>query len=248
MRNLVQTETPCHICPLRLRGCHAPNTPREINIIQAFKERERTLAAGQQIIREGVASSELFTLKLGWGFRYRSLPDGRRQILNFLMPGDFIGLQAELNGKMPYGVEALTSVKLCVFRRENLWNLYSQAPSLGYDITWLAAHEELIVDENLLTVGRRSALERIAMLLVHLHKRAEAVGDSDEQGSHFPVTQQHIADALGLSLVHVNKTLRRLEKLGLYEMRQGRLKLCNLNALQKIAEYHALPMRHRPLI
>lgn len=244
----MRKEISCHLCPLRKRGCHSPNTEQEIDFIQSFKEYEREVAAGQPILREGTASDELFTLREGWAFRYRTLPDGRRQILNFLLPGDFIGLQAEINGKVLYGVEALTTAHVCVFRRHNLWDLYRKFPSLGYDLTWLSAHQELIVDENLLSVGRRSASERIAMLLVHLHKRAEAIGDHDPRGIIFPIRQQHIADALGLSLVHTNKTMRRLEGSGLHEIRGGRLKIRNIHALQKLAEYDAIPLRNQPLI
>lgn len=241
-------ETLCRDCPTRARGGHSPNTAEEVTFIQAFRRRERAVPAGHAILREGVTSGDLYTLRSGWAFRYRTLADGRRQILNFLLPGDFIGLQAEMTGKTPHGVETLTAAMLCVFPRNKLWDLYRNYPSLGHDLTWLAAHEELIVDENLLSAGRRSALERIAMLLVHLYKRAESIGEGGPDGVLFPVSQQHIADALGLSLVHTNKTLRRLHAFGLHELKGDRLRLCNVHALRRIAEYYALPLRGRPLI
>lgn len=241
-------ETLCRECPLRARGGHSSNTPEEVEFIQAFRRREIRVPVGHAILREGVASDDLYTLRSGWAFRYRTLADGRRQILNFLLPGDFIGLQAEMTGKTPHGVETLTAANVCIFPRTGLWDLYRSYPSLGYDLTWLAAHEELIVDENLLSAGRRSALERIAMLLVHLYKRAESVGEGGADGVLFPINQQHIADALGLSLVHTNKTLRRLHAFGLHELKGDRLRLCNVHALQRIAEYYALPLRNRPLI
>lgn len=106
----------------------------------------------------------------------------------------------------------------------------------------------MIVDENLLSVGRRSATERIAMLLIHLYKRAESVGLCGQDGVSFPLTQQHITDALGLSLVHTNKTLKRLHAAGLYTRNDGRLKLTNPSAIARLADYYALPLRGRPLI
>ncbi len=242
------SETSCAACPLRAQGGFTQVSDAELAFIEKFRRQESTVGTGEAILREGESSNLLFTLRAGWAFRFRSLPDGRRQILNFLLPGDFIGLQAELSGQVPHGVEALTPVRLCVFPRDELWDLYRGFPGLAYDLTWLSAHEELIVDENLLGVGQRSAMERIAMLLVHLYKRARSVGEGDENGVNFPLNQQHIADALGLSLVHTNKSLRRLHAYGLHELSANRLRILKVEALQRLADYYALPLRARPLI
>ncbi|MDO5087308.1 MAG: Crp/Fnr family transcriptional regulator, partial [Comamonadaceae bacterium] len=163
--------------------------------------------------------------------------------------GDFVGLQGEFAQAATYGVEALTALHLCVFPPQGLWALYHEQPQLGYAITWLGATQERLQDEILLTVGRRNAAERIAMLLIHLWRRAERVGLADADGSvPFPLTQQHIADALGLSLVHTNKTLRRLERLGLHRLHGGRLSLLDPEALERMADYYAQPMQPVPLI
>ena len=238
----------CTDCPLRKSGAFSANSAEEIEFIQSIRQRQMQVRAGHGIMREGDASSTLYTLLSGWAFRYRTLNDGRRQIFNFLLPGDFIGLQHQLGQASPHGVEALTDATLCAFPNERLWDIYRSHPGLGFDITWLCAHEELIVDENLLSVGRRSAAERIAMLLIHLYKRAESVGLGGPDGVPFPLIQQHIADALGLSLVHTNKTLKRLQTLGLYTLGTGRLKLTNPAAMARLADYYALPLRARPLI
>ena len=99
---------------------------------------------------------------------------------------------------------------LCVFPRGKLWDLYSRLPSLAFDITWLAAREEQLIDEHLVSLGRRSALERAAYLLLHLFVRADEAGLVKNGSIQFPFTQQHLADTLGMSLVHTNKTLKRL--------------------------------------
>lgn len=242
------SEISCRHCPLRNSGAFSNNTEPEIAFIQDFKENEVRVGAGDTILRERENSGELYTLLSGWAFRYRTLSDGRRQILNFLLPGDFAGLQDQLEGAAQHGIEALTDTRLCVFPRHRLWDLYHSHPTLGFDLTWLSAHAELIVDENLLSVGRRSASERIAMLLVHLYKRASCIGLSDDEGVLLPLTQQHFADALGLSLVHTNKTLRRLQELGFFTLKNGKLKLVNPAAIARLADYHALPLRGRPLI
>lgn len=239
----------CHHCPLRAYAAFRPVGDGELDFIQRFRRAHRALPAGSTLIRERDAHNILFTLFGGIAFRYATLSDQRRQILNFLLPGDFVGLQEQLDGESPHGVEALTDVELCVFDADGLYELYRHHPRLGFDVTWLASHEERILDGNLLSVGRRSALERVAMLLIHLHKRMQALGMVDDAGCvPFPLTQQHIADALGLSLVHTNKTLRRLREMGLYELQNGRLSLPKPRALQRVADYFEQPVAQRPLI
>ncbi len=238
----------CADCRLRRTDAFKPVTAPELAFIEKLRSGSVFVPAGHAVISEQKPNGKLFTLYAGWAFRYKTLSDGRRQILNFLLPGDFIGLQQEFADGPSHGVEALTDASLCVFPREGLWELFRQFPSLGYDVTWLAAREEGMVDENLLTAGRRNATERVAMLLIHLYRRIERLGLSQEGSIEFPVTQQHIADALGLSLVHTNKTLRRLHQLGLHQFRNGRLHLLNPKALHRIADYYDLPMRKVPLL
>lgn len=237
----------CQDCALRKLPTFRTNSASEIAFIQAFKRKHVRLAAGRPIVREA-DGAELFTLYSGWAFRFKTLSDGRRQILNFLLPGDLIGLQDQVSEVSPHGVEALTDVQLCQFAHDGLWDLFRSHPSLGYDVTWLAAHEETMIDENLLSVGRRTAAERIAVLLMHLYKRSISLGVAVEGRVPFPVNQQHIADAIGLSLVHTNRTLRRLQKSGLYEARDGWLSLPNPHALERLAEYFETPVPSRPLI
>jgi CRP/FNR family transcriptional regulator, anaerobic regulatory protein len=242
-------QTHCAICPLRATAAFTEHTPMQLDFIQSLKKSETLGAPGELIVSEGETIAELHTILSGWAFRFRTLSNGRRQILNFLLPGDFIGLQAQLSDGAPHGVELLTQVRMCTFSSHRLWDIYRLHPELGYDLTWLVAHEELIVDENLLTAGQRTAPQRIAMLLVHLFKRAEQVGMKHADGSvPFPINQQHMADALGLSLVHTNRSLRRLAEAGLHVIADGRLRLLKPNVLRRLADYYAMPLRKRPLI
>ncbi|MDP2256912.1 MAG: Crp/Fnr family transcriptional regulator [Polaromonas sp.] len=238
----------CSGCRLRQTSAFTPVKPDELDFIEAFRSGTSSVPAGGTIIYEQKSSGKLFTLYSGWAFRYKTLSDGRRQILNFLLPGDFIGLQQEFSDGAMHGIEAVTDVALCVFPREGLWKLFREYPGLGYDITWLSARAEGMVDDNLLTAGRRNATERVAVLLMHLYRRLERIGLAEGGAIDFPLNQQHIADALGLSLVHTNKTLRRLQQLGLHELYNGRLRLLNPKALQRIADYYETPPRQVPLV
>ncbi|MDP9898398.1 Crp/Fnr family transcriptional regulator [Variovorax ginsengisoli] len=239
---------PCDACGLRNNPAFLPLAHEQLRLIEAFRTGEREVDAGGAIIHEHRRSTQLFTLYSGWAFRYKTLSDGRRQILGFLLPGDFIGLQDEFADGQTHGVEAVTGATLCTFSRDRLWEMFKAQPKLGYDITWLAAREEKLIDDNLVTAGRRNASERVAMLLMQLYRRAERAGMIKDGWVEFPFNQQHIADALGLSLVHTNKTLRRLQRLGLHKLDNGWLRILEPHALEALGDYFERPLRAVPLI
>jgi CRP-like cAMP-binding protein len=225
-----------------------PVTPEELSSINKIKREHLLVSAGEQIIVAGDEAPELYTLYSGWAFRFKMLPDGRRQILNFLLPGDLLGLQAAMFDAALHGIEALTEVQLCVLPRRDIWALFGNMPALAFDVTWLGSRQESIVDENLTSAGRRTAAERVAALIVALYKRAKALGLVAGETFAFPLTQQHIADALGLSLVHTNKTLARLRRLGMYKRANGMLTLTNPRALETVGQFYDQETPLRPLI
>lgn len=241
----------CAHCPLRRMAHFQAVNAAELAMIESLKQAEFEYDAHTLLVQEGQSDGPLYTLLEGWAFRFKTLTDGRRQILDFLQPGDFIGLQQKMSDAANHGVRAMTAVRLCSFARDALWTLHREMPSLGYDLTWLAAHSEAHVDENLLSVGRRTARERVAALLLMLHVRAAAQDPAAARhGVLMPLTQQHIADAMGLSLVHINRTLRQLSQAGLYHSTSaGHVRLPDLAALAALAKLRwPLKLAPRPLI
>lgn len=241
----------CSACPLRKHDCFVPAPPKDIAFIDRLKTAEISRSAGDTLIREGDLDAPLYTLLSGWAFRFKTLRDGRRQILNILLPGDFIGLQQRMQAASCHGVMALTEVRLCAFTRDALWQIHRELPNLGYDVTWLAAHHESMVDDNLLSVGRRTAAERMAALLLTLTMRAAALAPQVlREGMPFPLTQLHVADALGLSLVHTNRQLRALARDGLIQWpASGRLLVPDPAALARRAQLRwPIETTARPLI
>lgn len=239
--------TSCQACPLRTLSAFKNLPDDKIDFIQSMKSNHWQQDAGSWLIHAGEAA-ELYTLFSGWAFRFKTLPDGRRQILNFLLPGDLVGLQASLFSDSLYDVVALTPVELCVFPRSKIWLLFEQMPELAFDMTWLGAREESQVDDNLTSVGARSATERVAALIVGLYRRADLLGMARDKTLLFPLSQQHIADALGLSLVHTNKTINKLRRMGVFDLSHGLLTLQKLDALERIAQAFESEIAPRPLI
>ena len=237
----------CRACPVRNLPAFKKLSDDRIDFIQSMKSHHLQFDAGSWIIHAGQAA-ELYTLFSGWAFRFKTLPDGRRQILNFILPGDLLGLQASLFSDALYDVVALTDVELCVFPRNKLWSLFERMPDLAFDTTWLGAREESQVDDNLTTVGARSATERVAALIIGLYRRADLLGMVADKTLLFPLSQQHVADALGLSLVHTNKTINRLKRMGVFDLSHGLLTMQNFGVLKRIAQAFDIEIAPRPLI
>ncbi len=240
--------TDCADCPLRRKGAFHPFTEEELRFMRRFKVGELVVDAGTPLLAEGSNAPQLFTALRGLGLRYKTLPNGRRQVVNFVFPGDFIGLQAGIMGEMSHSVEATTRMTLCVFNRSDFWNFVKGNSARAFDLIWLSAVEENVLGEALTSVGQRTAVERIAWALVRITQRARALGLDDGYAIPLPYRQQDLADALGLSLVHTNKTIARLRERQLITWAGGRLSVPDLPALAAIAHMDLEAVTPRPLI
>jgi CRP/FNR family transcriptional regulator len=238
----------CTECPLRQFRIFDTFTHEEVEFMHSFKSGELHVHPGTTVLMEGMPSPQLFTILKGLGVRYRNLADGERQVINFALPGDLIGLQAALLGEMSHSFESTTSMTLCVFDRSDLWRLFQRHPERAFDLTWLSAIEEHFLGEALSTLGRRNALERIAWALLRVYDRLRAVGLERDGGVPMPWRQRDLADALGLSLVHTNKTLQKLRHTGLATWMDTTLKIPDPAGLARIANVDLVAPQRRPLI
>jgi CRP-like cAMP-binding protein len=245
---LSDARTLCENCPFHKMEGLRPLSAELLDFVRSFKKGELVFGPGQTIYHEASESSHLYTILPGWAFRYKMLEDGRRQILNFALPSDLIGLQNAMFQAMCHSVEALTEVRLCIFNRTEIWSLYQNHPQLAFDLTWIAAREEAILHDHLLSTGRRSGLERVAFVLMHLFERLEKLGLVHENSAVFPIRQAHLADALGLSVVHTNKTIQRLSRAGIIEWRNGVFRLIDRQRLGEIALFTGAGTSLRPFL
>ena len=240
--------TRCEGCPLRRRSAFKPFSDADLRETQRFKVGELTVEPGTPILTENSNSAQIFTVLSGVGLRYKTLPDNRRQVLSFLFPGDLIGLQAAVMDQMTHTVEARSRMRLCVFDRSALWDFFKGSPSRAYDLTWVAASEEHFLGEALVTVGQRTAEESVAWALVKLWKRGLALDLVDGAVMPMPYRQQDLADALGLSLVHTNKTLAKFRDRQMAVWRDGRLTVADVEGLARIGLTDADPPPRRPML
>ncbi len=239
---------PCENCPLRERAAFRPLSDAELAFMHRFKRGELVVEAGATILLEESASPHLYTILEGWAFRHKEIEDGRRQVLNFALPGDLIGLQIAVMNEMQHTVTALTRTRLCVFQRDKVWTVFRDHPALGFAMTWIAAREEQLLDGHLLSVGQRNAIERTAYLFLHLYDRAQAVGCAGNDAMAAPFGHTHLADALGITTVHLSRTLKKLRDRELVRWRDDSLVILNRPELERIAAYERSEGTERPLI
>ena len=248
MNGRSQWKYPCFECPLLECEGLRPLDKGQLKFMQDFKQGEFTIDKGTQSLVQGSISPHVYTLLMGVLFRYRILEDGRRQIVNFVFPGDLIGLQGAMDDPLLHGCEALTDATLCVFSRDRIIELFAEQPRLGYDLTWLAAKEESALEEHLVSIGRRTAQERLVYLAVFLIERGIATGLVKKSSLEISITQSQISDTLGLSLVHTNRTLQALRKKGLVNWTLGSISIPDMAVACDFAKYEGTAGSIRPYI
>ena len=245
---MIMKKTACAECPLRKFEIFCALTQEEVAFTQSFKSGELQVDPGTTLMLEGMPSPQIYTVLDGLGVRYKTMEDGSRQVINFALPGDLIGLQAAVMGEMSHSVEATSAMRLCVFNRCDLWRLFERWPARAYDLTWVSAVEEHFLGETVAVLGRRSARERVAWGLLRVYSRLQAVGQEKDNTVPMPWRQQDLADALGPSLVHTNKTLQRLRGEGLADWADGRLAIRDPAALAAVGNVDVEAPVRRPLI
>jgi CRP-like cAMP-binding protein len=240
--------TNCANCPLRQLDTFQEVKNDELKFLTRFKKGELSINKGTPILMQGSNSPQLYTVLKGMGVRYLILRNGERQVINFVLPGDFLGLQAGLMGEMKHSIDATTDMVLCVFDRSDLWTLFKHQPERAFDLTWLASIQEHFLGEALASIGQMSATQRMCWGLLRFLKRCERLGLSRGEKCRMPFTQQDLADALGLSLVHTNKTLMKLRNQQILSWSDGELHLLDRKRATSLAMLEIEEPNARPLI
>jgi CRP-like cAMP-binding protein len=198
----------------------------------------RTVAARRDLIREGERPKYVHLMVDGWACRYKALPDGRRQIVSFFVPGDFCDLNVYVLTQMDHSIGAITRLSVADIDRDDMDGLTSQFPRITQAMWWESLVNAAIQREWTLNIGQRTAYERIGHLLVELFLRLRSVGMTNGISCDFPLTQTDIADATGLTAIHVNRTLQELRRDGLIVLEHKRLTIPDLRKLKDAAMFN----------
>jgi len=188
----------------------------------------------EQIATRNQTSADVFVLCTGWAFRFLQLPNGRRQILKFLMPGDLFSTASIFEDQFHYSAKAVTAVQISALERSEIRVRCAENPDIWDTISRSCVEESHMADELTCVLGQRSAEERIAYLFLHLMRRIEARSVVRDWRYPLPLRQQHIADAVGLTPVHVSRVLRLFRDRGICDFSENVLAVRNPAELNRI--------------
>jgi CRP-like cAMP-binding protein len=223
--------------------------PKDLAVMSDLYRRRRKFVVGMDMIHQGQADQSAYVLASGWACSYKLLPSGTRQIVDFQIPGDFLGLRSVLFRTADHNVEPITPVQASVFTQRDLLDAFMQTPRLATAVLWAASRDEAMVVEHLIDLGRRSAAERMGHLLLELGARLRLVGMAGKEGFKCPLSQYLLADAMGLSAVHVNRVLRELREEGLVTFQRGQVVFDDYDALVEFTSYDRAYLDHEgPLL
>ncbi|TCS09001.1 Crp/Fnr family transcriptional regulator [Rhizobium sp. BK418] len=197
----------------------------------------RTFVPGEDIVVEGSRPSYSTLMIEGLSARYKSLSDGSRQITALQVPGDFVDLHAFLLKKLDHGIVALSPCRVAFADHADLRNISETMTHLAR-LLWLTTIIDAAINrEWISSMGRRSKRAHIAHLICELYLRLRTVEQVDDWSFRLPLTQAELADVMGISLVHVNKTLQTLRRENVFTWENRTLRIIDWNRLQEIAEF-----------
>jgi CRP-like cAMP-binding protein len=218
----------------------------EEHVLRSMPAHLRHVEARCDIVAEGDWPAELSLITEGFACRYKLLADGRKQIMAFLIPGDICDLRALLTGRMDHAVAAINDNQIATIPRQKIFDAMEKYPRIELALWRDTMLDAALYRQWLINLGRRSAYQRIAHLLCEIWTRLEAIGRTKAGSYELPVTQAHVADAMGISLVHVNRSLKRLRQDGLITFRANQVTVLDWGRLQDVAEFDPGYLQLRP--
>ncbi len=214
-------------------------SPAEMSCLSDLQSAPVRVKRGQELVYEGQTGHKVYILQAGWACSFKLLPDGGRQIIGFPIPGDCIGLRSVLLRTSDHSFSALTDAAVSSVDAAQVMKLFNDLPRLAAAILWAASRDEAMIVEHLVSIGRRSALERTAYFFLELGERLRLVGLATDREFTCPLNQYVLADALGLSAIHVNRVLRQLREMELMTLRQGKVLIHDKSALERLAGFES---------
>jgi CRP-like cAMP-binding protein len=221
----------------------------DLLVMSELYRRRRRFPVGVDMIHQGQTDHSAYVLASGWACSYKILSSGVRQIVDIQIPGDFVGLRSVLFRTSDHNVEPITVVHASEVKQRDLLDAFARTPRLATAVLWAASRDEAMVVEHLVGLGRRTATERMAHFLLELGARLRLVGIGDRKGYLCPLSQYLLADALGLSAVHVNRVLRELREGGMVTFQKGKVVFDDYDGLADLADFDRAYLDHEgPLL
>jgi CRP-like cAMP-binding protein len=215
----------------------APMTDGLMRDLRALTRDRVEIQAGRAIVKEDERCPQLYLIESGWVFRSRGLASGRRQIVNYALPGDFLCADSILFKHASFDLTARTAVSLFRIEAPAITELFARHHGLAAALAWTAGQEESVLAERVVSLGRRDSLEKLAHALCEIAARLQAIGRMTGYTIETPLNQEDFADILGISVIHVNRTFRRLSEEKIAEYRKGQIDLLDRARLAELSSF-----------
>lgn len=222
---------------LRLQAYTKLSSDDRASIDRLSHKSVRQYGPRRDLVQEGDRPRSVFLMLEGWACRYKQLPDGRRQIVAFFVPGDLCDMEIYILREMDHSVGALTAVRAAEINQDDFDRLMLDHPRTTQALHWDLLVTVSVQREWTLNIGQRTAYERLAHLFCELFLRLRVVGLTRGDSCDFPITQMDLADATGLTSVHVNRMLQDMRRDGLIELHNRQLRVPDLSALMNVAMF-----------
>lgn len=230
---------PADACAIvRKLGAMTLLSEAEIEFLEGLHNNKITVAAGSDFVKEGEDFKATFFVMSGWAIRYALTESGRRQILSYALPGDILGLHINFRRTASYSAAALSEAELAVVDPLRTIEISQKYPVLAAGMSWCTAREFAILGDQAVRLGRLTADQRLAHLLLELWYRLRLIGEVHDSLIRMPMTQNDLADTLGLSLVHINRQLRTLKNQGLISIGRKWVRLNDVEKLTELSEFN----------
>jgi CRP-like cAMP-binding protein len=210
----------------------------EVNCLTEIQAKPEKIAAETDIVNEGQTGHRAYILQSGWAYAYKLLPDGGRQVITFSLPGDFMGLRSVLLRTSDHSFASVSEVTISSIAVPRMIRVFTEFPRLGAALLWAVSRDEAVMVEHLVGIGRRSAIERMAHFFLELGQRLQLVGMASETTFECPLNQYVMADALGLTAIHVSRVLRQLGDLKLITHKAHHVVIEDVRGLMKLAGFN----------
>ena len=221
-------------------------TRDDADALRSLIECERSVEKRHDLVVEGYQYNKLCFVKAGAAARYKVLRNGKRQIINVLLPGDVVGLPGGFLDQATFSVIALTDMTIEVCSLDAFIAACYRRPKFALALSWLAVHEATIYAEHIVNIGRRTPVERLAHFLLETHARLVLVGCATERAFEMQFSQEVMSDALGLSVPHLNRMLAKLRNDGLIVTVERRVEFTDIKALQLLAHFQPASLSRIP--
>ncbi len=226
---------------------HVELVPGDLKSLDSIIDGELLIRKRRDLIVDGYEYRKLCFVKDGYAVRYKLLRNGKRQILNVVLPGDVVGMPGSFYQRAVYSVTAVTDLRMNVCPIESYVQLCYRHPQFGLALSWLAVQEATTYAEHIIDVGRRTPIERLAHFLIELHERLQAVGRAEPDRFTLPFSQEVMADVLGLSVPHLTRVMQQLRGERLIAGRERQVEFVDPGALQAMAHYQPQALMPIPL-